>query len=76
MSIYEHLPPRARTTEGSGMDEEEGQAALRLCNLVAQSPGDAERRIQTGGREGTDGKGDGTVGDYLLCDLKAVGMIV
>jgi hypothetical protein len=33
-----------------------GPAALRLCNLVAQSPSDADRRIQAGGREGTDGK--------------------
>ena len=71
-------------TEGSGMGEgdragqagEAGPAALRLCNLVAQSPSDAEGGLQEGGREGTDGKGNGTMGDYLLCDLKAVGMIV
>jgi hypothetical protein len=31
---------------------QEGQAAPRLCNLVAQSPGDAERGIQAGSREG------------------------
>ena len=63
-----------KTVEGSGLDEgnrtgeagQEGRAALRLCNLVAQSPAAAERRIQAGGREGTDWAGNGTVGDYLL----------
>ncbi|HEX9111353.1 MAG TPA: hypothetical protein VF845_07725 [Terriglobales bacterium] len=33
-----------------------GRAALRLCNLVAQSAGDAEGGLQAGGGEGTDGK--------------------
>jgi hypothetical protein len=41
-------------------------AALRLCNLVAQSPSDAEGGLQEGGGEGTDGAGDGTVRDRLL----------
>jgi hypothetical protein len=45
---------------------QEGQAAPRLCNLVAQRPGDAERGIQAGDREGTNGKGNGTLGDHLL----------
>ena len=27
-----------------------------MCNLVAQSPSDAEGGLQEGGREGTDGK--------------------
>src|ERR1022692_4318013 len=63
-----------KATEGGGLGEgnrageagEAGQAALRLCNLVAQSPAAAERRVQTGGREGADRAGNGTVGDYLL----------
>ena len=85
MSIHEHLPPQARKelkevgwAKGIELVEagEAGPAELRLCNLVAPSPSDAEGGLQEGGREGTDGKGDRTVGDYLLCDLKAVGMIV
>jgi hypothetical protein len=50
-----------KRAEGSGLDQrggagqtgEEGRAALRLCNLVAQSPSDAEGGLQEGGREGT-----------------------
>ena|SRR5206468_4105064 len=50
MSIPEHLPPQARGTEGSGMDEgagigesrAEGWAGVRLCNLVAQGALTAE----------------------------------
>ncbi len=61
---------------GTSQAGQEGQAALRLCNLVAPGTGDAQGAVQAGGREGTDGTGNGTVGDYLLCDLKAVGMIV
>jgi hypothetical protein len=58
MSIHENLPPQARKqTEGSGMGEgdragqarEAGPAELRLCNLVAQSPADAEGGLQEGG---------------------------
>jgi hypothetical protein len=45
----------ARLGEGDRASQV-GMAALRLCNLVAQSPSDADRRIQAGGREGTDGK--------------------
>ena len=54
MSIHEHLPPQARTgTEGSGLDQgvgageagKEGPAGLRLCNLVAQSPRDAQGAV-------------------------------
>ena len=44
----------------------EGPGALRLCNLVAQSPNDAEGAVQAEGREGTDWEGNGTVGDCLL----------
>ena len=78
MSIHEHLPPQARKQlkevglgerAGAGQAGQEGQAALRLCNLVAQSSGDAQRGVQAGGREGTDGKGNGAVGDYLLQTL-------
>src|ERR1035437_9600677 len=63
-----------KATEGGGLGEgdrasqvgQTGRAALRLCNVVAQSPSDAERGLQAGGREGTDGAGDRTVGDRLL----------
>jgi hypothetical protein len=50
MSIHENLPPQARKElkeswldQGTrvGEDCEKGPAGLRLCNLVAQSPGDA-----------------------------------
>jgi len=63
-----------KAAEGSGLDEgagasqagQERQAALRLCNLVAPGTGDAQGAVQAGGGEGTDGAGNGTVGDYLL----------
>jgi hypothetical protein len=64
MSIHEHLPPQARRelkevgwTKGAGTSEDsaQGRAALRLCNLVAQSARDAEGGLQAGGREGADG---------------------
>ena len=53
MSIHEQLPPQEKRAEGSGMDEgfrtcqtgAPGWAALRLCNLVAQSPRDAEGEL-------------------------------
>jgi hypothetical protein len=43
-----------------------GPAAFRLCNLVAQSPRDAERAVQAGGGEGTHREGDGALGDYYF----------
>ena len=51
MSIHEHLPPQARKalkqvgwTKGLELAKvAQGRAALRLCNLVAQGPRDAER---------------------------------
>jgi hypothetical protein len=56
MSIHEHLPPQARKElkevgEGdrTGQAGQEGRAALRLCNLVAQSPSYAEGGLQEGG---------------------------
>src|SRR6266851_6455268 len=54
--------------EGAGVGEsrQEGWAGVRLCNLAAQSALNAERSVQTGGREGTHRAGIGTVGDYLL----------
>src|ERR1017187_5565714 len=63
-----------KAAERSGMDKgdrvsktgKEGRAALRLCNLVAQSPAAAEKGIQAGGREGIDRAGNRTVGNYLL----------
>ena len=72
MSIHEHLPPQARKelkevgwTKGLELAKigAAGRAGLRLCNLVAQSPRDAEGGVQAGGREGTDGEGNGAVGD-------------
>ena len=51
---------------GAGQAGEKGWAALRLCNLVAQSTGNASEAVQAGGREGANGAGDGTVGDYLF----------
>ena len=38
----------------AGQTREAGQAKLRLCNLVAQSPADAESGLQEGGRAGTN----------------------
>src|ERR1039458_1347229 len=78
--VLPHVDPRTLTTagektaEGSGVGEgdragktgQEGQAALRLCNLVAQGPSDAEGGLQEGGRERTNRAGHGTVGDYLF----------
>ena len=85
MSIHEHLPPQARK-ELKEVGWAKGIELVKLARRDRQhfdcatwlhkSPSDAEGGLQEGGREGTDGKGDGTVGDYLLCDLKAVGMIV
>ena len=58
MSIHEHLPPQARKelkevgwAKGIELVEagEAGPAALRLCNLVAQGPSDAEGGLQEGG---------------------------
>jgi hypothetical protein len=58
---HSHPFPSAKsniaTAKGSGMEEgdrtgetrEAGRAALRLCNLVAQSPSDAEGGLQEGG---------------------------
>ena len=42
----------------------------RLRNLVAQSLGAVEGGIQRSGRASPHGKGNGTVGDYLLQDLQ------
>src|SRR5579864_2083200 len=62
------------TAEGSGMGEGDragqarkaGQAELRLCNLVAQSPADAQGGLQEGGGEGTNGAANRALGDRLL----------
>ncbi len=71
MSIHEHLPPQARKElkaggldEGAGAGEggAAGREAVRLCNLVAQSPLTAQRGIQAGSREGADGQGDASPG--------------
>jgi hypothetical protein len=68
MSIHEHLPRQARKDlkevagrRKKGFRAGEGGAGggsgIRLCNLVAQGPGDAEGRIQAGSRKGTDWAG-------------------
>src|ERR1700681_2325770 len=77
--VHPRTPSTAseKAAEGSGMGEgdrtsqagEEGQAELRLCNLVAQSPSDAEGGLQEGGREGADRAGDRTLGDYLFQNI-------
>ncbi len=75
MSIHEHLPPQARKeSQGGGLDEgigvgeggAQGWAGLRLCNLVAQSPRDAEGSVQARSGKGTDGKGNRGVGVGLF----------
>ena len=57
MAIHEHLPRIPKPdlklvgwTQGHRIGEggPEGPAALRLCNLVAQGPGDARRRSSNG----------------------------
>ena len=75
MSIHEHLPPQARKQ----LKEVGWAKGLELAKLARRdrqhfdcatwlhkARHDAERRIQAGSREGTDGAGNGTVGDYLL----------
>ena len=37
-----------------------------MCNLVAPGAENTQGAVQAEGREGTDGAGNGTVGDYLL----------
>src|ERR1035438_9679073 len=58
--------------EGAGVGETGAprRSGLRLCNLVAQSPRAAEGGLQAGRGEGTDGKGRGAVGAYLLQGLQ------
>jgi hypothetical protein len=55
MSIHEHLPPQAR--KDLKLVGRQRRAALRLCNLVAQSSGDAEGGLPAGGGERADRKG-------------------
>src|SRR6266550_1804707 len=55
---------------GAGKDRAPGRAALRLCNLVAQSAPDAEGGLQAGGGEGADWEGNGALGADLLQDLQ------
>jgi hypothetical protein len=50
----------------AGQAREAGPAELRLCNLIAQNPADAEGGFQEGSGEGTNRAGNGTVGDCLL----------
>jgi hypothetical protein len=44
-----------------------------LCNLVAQSPSNAEGGLQEGDGKGTDRAGKGTVGDYLIQGVQMLG---
>src|ERR1039457_4680567 len=55
---------------GTGQGGPEGWAALRLCNLVAQSSRPAEGGLQAGGGEGTDGQGNTPAGPDLLQGLQ------
>ena len=55
---------------GTGEGRAPGRAALRLCNLVAQSPRTTKRRVQAGSGEGADRKRRRAVGDDLLQDLQ------
>src|SRR5438309_801394 len=71
-SVLPDVDPRAPSTasekgaERSGMGEgnrthqagQEGRAAVRLCNLAAQSSPDAETRVQAGSREGANREGN------------------
>lgn len=59
---------RCGLDEGIGIGESgaEGWAGLRLCNLVAQSSGDAQGPVQAGGGESTDRAGKRAMEDYLL----------
>ena len=75
MAIHEHLPriPKpelklmgwTKARELVKVARRDGQT-LRLCTLGAQSPGDAEGRVQTGGRKTPDRQGDRALGDHLL----------
>src|ERR1039458_6005382 len=58
--------------EGAGASESgpPGRSGLRLCNLVAQSPCPAERGLQAGSGERTDGEGNGAVRADLLQGLQ------
>ncbi len=76
MSIHEHLPPQARK-ELKEVGWAKGIELVKLARRdqqnfdcatwlhVALSPSYAEGGLQEGGREGTDGAGNGTVGDHL-----------
>jgi len=67
MSIHEHLPPPpagAEGSEGSGLDEgvrtcesgPRGGSGLQLCNLVAQSAGDADGALPARGEKELTGR--------------------
>jgi hypothetical protein len=78
MSIHEHLPAQARRelkevgwTKGVKLAKVAGRDRERFdCNLVAQSPADAERRLQAGGGKGVDRAGNLGVGDYIFQALQ------
>ena len=64
MAIHEHLPriskPDLKLVGWAKATElvkvaRQGSGAVRLCNLVAQSQGDAQRRVQARGRPPPDG---------------------
>ena len=75
MSIHEHLPPQARKelkevgwTKGlelAKVARTDGQE-FDCATWLHKARSDAEGAVQAGGGEGTDGAGNGTVGDYLL----------
>jgi hypothetical protein len=47
----------------------QGWRNVRLCNLVAQSEGTAEGRVQMRGRTAPNREGNGAVGDFVLQSL-------
>ena len=78
MSIHEHLPPQVRRelkqvgwTKGlelAKLARQQG-AALRKCNLAAQSQTDAQGGVPAGGGERADGPGQRALGADLFQGL-------
>jgi hypothetical protein len=78
MSIHEHLPAPVKR-ELKQLDQRAGTgeagetkrwAGVRLCNLVAQSPGTSQRRVPARSGKGADRKRYRTSGDRLFQALQ------